>query len=73
MFNKKSMLSSCFPLTFSSTFRHLLNTYSIPGTEDNENDKIESLSSINYIISLADSLLNNYSGDVYKTLGTPGK
>lgn len=31
---KKSLLSSCFPLTFSSILRHLLNCYSVPDTED---------------------------------------
>lgn len=56
MLNKKSMLSSCFSLTFSSPFRHLLNNYSISGIEDNKIDKIESCSSINYAISLAEIL-----------------
>lgn len=56
MLNKKSMLSSCFSLTFSSPFRHLLNNYSISGIEDNKIDKIESRSSINYAISLAEIL-----------------
>lgn len=56
MFNKKNMLSSCFSLTFSSPFRHLLDNYSTSGIEDNKIDKIESRSSVNYTISLAEIL-----------------
>lgn len=73
MCNKKAMLSSsCFSLAFSSIFKHLVNSYSIPGTEDNKDDKVKSLSSINCILSLGDRLLSNSSRGVYKMLGTGG-
>lgn len=68
------MVIYLFFLTFPSKFRQLLNSYSIPGTEDNKNDNIESLSSVNCVISLGDRLLmTTYSREVHKVLETQGK